>query len=74
VSVPTHGLVIKGRLKFAFADGNEELYQAGDAYYAAPGHLPTLYAGTDVVEFNPTADLQKTLDVVSKNMEAGVVG
>lgn len=25
-----------------------------------------LYAGTDVVEFSPTADLQKTLDVVSK--------
>jgi hypothetical protein len=58
--------VIKGRLKFAFADGNEELDEAGDAYYAAPGHVPTLSAGTDVVEFSPTAELQKTLDVVSK--------
>jgi hypothetical protein len=27
-----------------------------------------------VVEFSPTAELQKTLDVVSKNMEAGVGG
>jgi hypothetical protein len=58
--------VIKGRLKFAFADGNEELSRAGDAYYAAPGHVPTLYAGTDVVEFSPTAELQKTLEVVTK--------
>jgi quercetin dioxygenase-like cupin family protein len=68
------GYVIKGKLKFAFADGNEELYEAGDAYYAAPGHVPTLYAETDVVEFSPTDELQKTLDVVSKNMEAGVGG
>jgi hypothetical protein len=27
-----------------------------------------------VVEFSPTADLQKTLEVVSRNMEAGVSG
>ena len=59
-------------MKFAFADGTEELYEGGDAYYAPPGHLPTLYAGTEVVEFSPTAELQKTLEVVSKNMEAGV--
>ena len=63
---PHMGYVIKGKLKFAFADGNEELYEAGDPYYAAPGHVPTLYAGTDVVEFSPTDELQKTLDVVSK--------
>ena len=41
---PHMGYVVMGRLKFAFADGNEELYVAGDAYYAAPGHVPTLYA------------------------------
>jgi hypothetical protein len=63
---------MKGRLKFTFADGAQELYGGGDAYYAAPGHVPTLYAGTEVVEFSPTADLQKTLEVVSRNMEAGV--
>jgi hypothetical protein len=28
--------------------------------------VPTLYAGTDVVEFSPTAELQKTLEVVTK--------
>jgi hypothetical protein len=42
--------------------------------YAPPGHVPTLYAGTEVVEFSPTTELQKTLDVVSRNMEAGVGG
>ena len=45
---------------------------AADAYYAAPGHLPTLYAGSGVVEFSPTTELQQTIEVVSRNMEAGL--
>jgi len=52
------------------ADG-EETFEAGDAYYIPPGHTPVLYAGTEVVEFSPTDELQRTVEVVSKNMEAG---
>ena len=47
---------------------HEETYEAGDAYYAPPGHLPTLYAGSQVVEFSPTTELQQTMAVVEKNM------
>ena len=64
---PHMGYVIKGKLKFDFADGKEELYEAGDAYYAAPGHVPTRRDRRR--GFSPTAELQKTLDVVSNNME-----
>jgi hypothetical protein len=71
---PHFGYVLKGRLKYSFADGHEEHFETGDAYYAPPGHVPTLYAGTEVVEFSPTEELQKTVDVISKNMEAGVSG
>jgi hypothetical protein len=67
---PHMGYVVKGKVKFAFADGTEETYEAGDAYYAPPGHLPTLYAGSEVVEFSPTAELQQTMAVVERNMEA----
>jgi hypothetical protein len=67
---PHMGYVIKGKLKFTFADGHEEVYEAGDAYYAPPGHLPFLYAGSEVVEFSPTDELQQTIEVVSRNMEA----
>jgi hypothetical protein len=67
---PHMGYVIKGKVKFTFADGTEEIYEGGDAYYAPPGHLPTLYAGSEVVEFSPTAELQQTIEVVSKNMAA----
>jgi hypothetical protein len=49
--------------------GHEETYQTGDAYYAPPGHTPRLYAGSEVVEFDPTAELAKTIEVVERNMQ-----
>ena len=65
---PHMGYVVKGKLKFRFDDGGEEIYEAGDAYYAPPGHLPYLYAGSEVVEFSPTTELQETFEVVERNM------
>ena len=56
---PHMGYVIKGKLKFTFVDGREELYEAGDAYYAPAGHLPYLYAGSEVVESSPTTELHR---------------
>ena len=64
------GYVLTGRVRFTFADGSEEVYEAGEAYHAPPGHTPTLYAGTEVVEFSPTGPLQQTMEVVTRNMEA----
>ena len=63
------GYVITGKVTFKSANG-EETFEAGDAYYVPPGHTPMLYAGTEVVEFSPTDELQRTLEVVTKNMEA----
>jgi mannose-6-phosphate isomerase-like protein (cupin superfamily) len=63
------GYVFKGKLTFKSADG-EETFEAGDAYYIGPGHTPVLHAGTELVEFSPTDELQQTFDVVAKNMEA----
>jgi len=63
------GYVIKGKVAFRSGD-EEELLEAGDAYYAGPGHTPILYAGTEVVEFSPTEKLSRTLEVVTRNMKA----
>jgi glyoxylate utilization-related uncharacterized protein len=63
------GYVVKGRLTFKTA-GGEETFETGDAYYVPPGHTPVLYAGTEVVEFSPTKELQDTLTIVERNMEA----
>lgn len=67
---PHLGYVVKGKVKYTFGDGREEVYEAGDAYYAPAGHLPFLYAGSEVVEFSPTTELQQTLAVVEGNMAA----
>jgi len=63
------GYVIKGKVTFKSPTG-DETFQTGDAYYVPPGHTPVLYAGTEVVEFSPTAELARTMEVVSRNMEA----
>ena len=67
--LPRWGYVLRGRVGFRFADG-EETYEAGDAYYAPPGHTPTLFAGSELVEFHPTEELARTMEVVTKNMDA----
>ena len=66
---PHWGYVLKGTLRYRYAD-REEVYQAGDVYYAPPGHLPFLGAGTEYVEFSPADKLAATMEVVGKNFAA----
>ena len=66
---PHWGVVLKGKVKFTTDDG-ETVIEAGEAYYMPPGHLPTLFAGTEVIEFSPTHELNETLAVVERNMAA----
>jgi len=66
---PHWGYVFTGKIVFKTADG-DETFEAGDAYHVGPGHTPVLFAGTEVVEFSPTKELQQTMEVVTKNMEA----
>src|SRR5687768_85189 len=48
------GYVIRGKLAFRSKDGDDEVFEAGEAYYVGPGHTPVLHAGTEVVEFSPS--------------------
>ena len=66
---PHWGYVIAGRLTLRYAD-RDEVYEAGDAYVAPPGHLPLVAAGTQVVEFSPTEELARTMEVAGRNMAA----
>src|SRR5687767_6923985 len=63
------GYVVKGKLTFKSADG-DETFETGDAYYVGPGHTPILYAGTEVIEFSPSEELAHTMEVVGRNMAA----
>jgi hypothetical protein len=64
---PHWGLVVSGRLEMRYPD-RTEVYEAGDAYYAPPGHLPWPHAATEVIEFSPSAALQATMAVVGQNL------
>jgi len=66
---PHWGIVLKGKLTY-HQGGVAETITAGEAYFVPPGHTPVLHAGTEVVEFSPTADLERTLEVVMRNAEA----
>lgn len=63
---PHWGYVVAGQITFRYAD-RQEVFEAGDAYYAPPGHIPTVAAGTEVVEFSPTEEYNRTLEVLARN-------
>jgi hypothetical protein len=67
---PHWGYVLAGKITFRFAD-HDEVYEAGDAFYAPPGHLPLPTGGTSIVEFSPAAEKAKTDEVIGRNMAAG---
>jgi hypothetical protein len=64
---PHWGVVQSGQITFRWID-REETYGAGDAYYAAPGHLPVIAAGTSLVEFSPREELKETMAVIEANL------
>lgn len=66
---PHWGYVISGRVTFVYAD-REETFEAGDAYYGAPGHVPRVTAGTELVEFSPTEAYQQTQEAIARNLAA----
>jgi hypothetical protein len=68
--LPRWGYVLQGMITFRFADGDEETYVAGDAYYVPPDHIPVHYTGAEIVEFSPTEELGRTIPVVMRNVEA----
>jgi hypothetical protein len=66
---PHWGYVVKGRIVFEYAD-RAEIFATGDAYYAPPGHVPKIDAGTEIVEFSPTEAYKETMAVAERNLAA----
>src|SRR5918994_3369263 len=61
---PHWGYVIKGRITWKVGD-REETIESGEAYYVPAGHTPKLHAGTELVEFSPTAEFEQTMETVT---------
>lgn len=66
---PHWGYVLKGRLTFRFAD-HEEVFEAGDAFYLPPGHVPSAEAGSEYLQFSPSEELRVVAAAMTRNMQA----
>ncbi|MCI0685720.1 MAG: hypothetical protein L0Y54_00565 [Sporichthyaceae bacterium] len=68
---PHWGYVQRGWLVYRYPDGDEQI-TTGEAYYARPGHISVVFAGTELVEFSPAAELAETSAVIERNLAAGI--
>jgi len=67
---PHWGYVLKGKVTFQFGE-RQEVFQAGDAFYAPPGHIPVQNdPDTEYLQFSPADELRKTSEVIMQNMQA----
>ena len=66
---PHWGYVLKGRLTYRFAD-HDEVFEAGDAFYLPPGHIPIADADSELVQFSPSEELQIVDDAIMRNFRA----
>ena len=64
---PHWGYVIRGQVRVLYAD-HEETLRAGDAYYLMPGHTTIFEEDTEMVEFSPAGEYQKTMEVAVRNV------
>lgn len=67
---PHWGYVFKGRVKFRYPDGREDVVGPGEAYYAEPGHQFECLEDAETVEFSLAEPFQRTLEVVGRNIGA----
>ena len=63
------GYVVTGRFRARYQD-HEEIFTAGDAYYLTPGHTTYFDEATELVEFSPKGEYDKTMDVAARNVAA----
>ncbi len=66
---PHWGIVLKGRIHFLFTD-HEEVIEAGQVFYAPPGHSLLIDAGSEYIDFSPSDELQKTFEAITRNTAA----
>jgi mannose-6-phosphate isomerase-like protein (cupin superfamily) len=67
-SCPHWGYLVKGTLTVRYGD-REETIGAGEAFYMPPGHVPAATAGSEIVQFSPTSQLQTVEAAIAKAMQ-----
>ena len=67
---PHWGYMRKGRVRMHTPEGPKD-YEAGQAFYWAPGHAPEALEDSEYVDFSPTEGLNEVLQHVQQQMAGG---
>jgi hypothetical protein len=67
-SCPHWGYMLKGTMTVRYGD-REETCEAGEAFYLPPGHVPAATAGTEFMQFSPTAQLAEVEAAAARYMQ-----
>ena len=60
--------MLSGRVVVHYED-HDDVIEAGEAYYMAPGHVPEVEAGTEFLMFSPTEELAATEAAIKAAMQ-----
>jgi hypothetical protein len=72
---PHMGYVVTGRVGVRYDDGQEEIVEAGEAFYMPAGHTSwRCDAGTEMVQFSPTDLLAEVDAAIAEAMKSGMRG
>ncbi len=67
------GYMLAGKITVSYPD-HAEVYQAGDAFYMTPGHVPAAEAGSEFIQFSPKQELAETTAAFKANAERLMAG
>ncbi|NND08687.1 MAG: DUF861 domain-containing protein [Saprospiraceae bacterium] len=65
---PHYGYIFEGRMKVIYDDGNEEILEAGDAFYLPAGHTAIVEANLRMLDFSPSKEHNEVLSHVGEMM------
>jgi hypothetical protein len=65
---PHWGYVLRGSIRMRYANGDEELTEAGEVFYWPAGHTGWTEQGIAFLEFSPAADITPVLEHVKAQL------
>ena len=66
------GYLVKGSFRVSYLDGSEEIVRAGEAYVLEPGHFVQTLEASELVEFSPREEHDRTMAAIVQNMGLAV--
>jgi hypothetical protein len=65
---PHWGYIFKGQITVNYAD-REEVFEAGDAFFMTPGHVPAATKGSELLQISPAQAMNETIAAIQASMQ-----